>query len=100
MFSRTTARRQFSRLLALLSCTALLSISATSFAAAKLSPEDLEKKNEGWYPSGLPLVNASSDAGVGYGVRLYMYDNGTKEDNHFDSTPYFTRLYGQFFQTT
>ncbi len=100
MFSRTTARRQFSRLLALLSCAALLSVSSVSFAAAKLSPEDLEKKNEGWYPSGLPLVNASSDAGVGYGVRLYMYDNGTKADDHFDSTPYFTRLYGQFFQTT
>ena len=100
MLVPNTARRQFSLLIAVLTSITLTIASTAALAGAKLSAEDLEKKNEGWYPSGLPLVNASSDAGVGYGLRLYMYDNGTKNDPYFDETPYFTRFYGQFFQTT
>jgi len=31
--------------------------------AAKLSDEDVAKKKEGWYPTGLPLLNYDSDNG-------------------------------------
>ncbi len=51
--------------------------------AARLSDEDLSKKIEGWYPTGLPLVNYDSDNGFGYGVRVYLYNNGTRDDEYF-----------------
>ncbi|HRV16347.1 MAG TPA: DUF5982 domain-containing protein, partial [Spirochaetota bacterium] len=40
-----------------------LAISLPFTYAAKLSDEDLAKKKEGWYPTGLPLVNYDSDNG-------------------------------------
>ncbi len=68
--------------------------------AAKLSEDTLAKKNEGWYPTGLPLVNYTTDSGFGYGARAYMYYNGQRGDPYFDSSPYFMQLYAQFYQTT
>jgi len=68
--------------------------------AAKLSDEDLAKKKEGWYPTGLPLVNYDSDNGFGYGVRVYMYNNGSRDEENFAYAPYKMQLYGQFYQTT
>lgn len=68
--------------------------------AAKLSEADLAKKKEGVYPTGLPLIAFSSDDGVGYGVRAYLYNNGKRADEYFDSSPYFMRIYAQFYQTT
>ena len=68
--------------------------------AARLSDDDLAKKNEGWYPTGLPLVNFSSDDGFGYGVRGYIYNNGKRGDRYFESAPYFMQLYVQYFATT
>ena len=76
---------------------ALLPIGAD---AAKLSDDTLAKKKEGWYVTGLPLVNFSSDDGFGYGVRAYLYFNGQKDDPYYDSTPYFMQLYAQYFATT
>lgn len=80
----------------LLFCFALLS----GVEAAKLSEDTLAKKKEGYYVTGLPLVNFSSDDGIGYGVRLYLYNNGNKTDAYFDSTPYFMQMYLQYFATT
>ena len=77
----------------------VLSVPFSSFGA-RLSDEDLAKKKEGWYPTGLPLVNFSTDAGLGYGARVFGYNNGLRTDPHFDETPYFMQVYGQFFQTT
>ncbi|HDP80670.1 MAG TPA: hypothetical protein ENN21_07495 [Spirochaetes bacterium] len=68
--------------------------------AAKLSEDVLSKKKEGYYVTGLPLVNFSSDDGFGYGARVYLYNNGQKDDAFFDSTPYFMQLYAQYFATT
>jgi len=68
--------------------------------AARMSDEDLAKKREGWYPTGLPLVNFSSDTGLGYGLRLYLYNNGSKSDPAFASAPYFLQTYLQYFATT
>ncbi len=65
-----------------------------------LSPEDLKKKQEGVFYTGLPLINYSTDAGFGYGVRIYQFDNGLRTNSLFEQTPYLKRFYGQLFQTT
>jgi outer membrane protein assembly factor BamA len=65
-----------------------------------LSQKDLKEKKEGLYFTGLPLVNYDPDTGVGYGVRVYTYDNGAKDSPFFAYTPYRHRVYAQFFQTT
>ena len=46
----------------------------------------------GW--AGLPLLNFSTDSGVGYGARLALYDYGQNQK------PYRYSLTAQFFQTT
>ncbi|HIN86834.1 MAG TPA: hypothetical protein EYN06_10160 [Myxococcales bacterium] len=66
----------------------------------KLNAEDLKKKREGWFMTGLPLLNYTTDAGTGYGLKAFLFNNGTKTQTYFASSPYFVRLSGQFFQTT
>ncbi|TAL32982.1 MAG: hypothetical protein EPN93_15055 [Spirochaetes bacterium] len=66
----------------------------------KMDKETLENKIEGWYPTGLPLINYSSDEGFGYGLRGYIYYDGNKDDPYYDVAPYFLQMYAQFFQTT
>ena len=73
---------------------------ADLFAAARLSDDVIEKKKEGWYITGLPLVNYNSDNGLGYGVRVYYYQNGQRDGGFFQYQPYSAQLYGQFFMTT
>ncbi|MGQ9843914.1 MAG: Omp85 family outer membrane protein [Spirochaetota bacterium] len=68
--------------------------------AAKLSDEDVAKKKEGWYPTGLPLLNFDSDNGFGYGLRAYLYNNGARDEEYFAYAPYKMQLYAQFYQTT
>ncbi len=75
-------------------------ITAVGIHAAKLSEDTLKKKKEGWYPTGLPLINFSSDEGIGYGLRGYLYYNGSREDKYFDTAPYFFQMYIQLFTTT
>lgn len=87
------------RKISLLVCFSFLLLPLDALTA-KLSPEDLEKKREGWYPTGLPLINYTSNSGVGYGLRLYGYNNGVPSDPYYDESPYFTQIFAQFFQTT
>ena len=87
------------RKISLLVCLGFLILPLNGFSA-KLSPEDLEKKRQGWYPTGLPLINYTSNAGFGYGLRLYGYNNGVPSDPYFDESPYFMQVFAQFFQTT
>lgn len=61
---------------------------------------DLADKREGRYFTGLPLVNSDPDTGFGFGARVYVFDNGPKDDQMFDYTPYRQRAYGQAFFTT
>ncbi len=81
-------------------CALFVVLSDNAMSAVRMSDEDLAKKREGWYPTGLPLVNFSSDTGLGYGIRLYMYNNGSKSDPDFAYAPYFTQMYIQYFATT
>ncbi|TGJ99665.1 peptide-binding protein [Leptospira semungkisensis] len=66
----------------------------------QLCKKDLDKKKEGWFPTGLPLLNSDPNTGVGYGVRVFAYNNGTKDDPFFEYTPYKFRIYAQYFNTT
>lgn len=68
--------------------------------ADKLTPEDLAKKQEGGYVTGLPLVGYSTDLGFGGGARLYYYWNGRRSDPRFPVTPYLHRIFLQGFATT
>ncbi len=65
-----------------------------------LSAKDLESKKEGMYFTGLPLVNFDPDTGIGYGLRVFMFENGKKDSAFFPYTPYRHKVYAQFFQTT
>lgn len=65
-----------------------------------LTPEQIADKREGVYLTGLPLVNYDADKGLGYGARIYLYDNGSRKNELFTLTPYNHQLYAQFFQTT
>ncbi|MBV6494653.1 MAG: hypothetical protein LDLANPLL_02687 [Turneriella sp.] len=64
------------------------------------SEANLAKKKAGGYVTGLPLVNFDPNTGIGYGVRLFYFYNGEKDNPLFRRTPYRTQVYAQFFQTT
>ncbi|PKL37539.1 MAG: hypothetical protein CVV44_14415 [Spirochaetae bacterium HGW-Spirochaetae-1] len=72
---------------------------ASVFAAQQLPADVVEKKKEGWYFTGLPLVNYTTDDGFGFGARVYFYDNGPKDGENFANEPYSIQLYGQFYMT-
>jgi hypothetical protein len=65
-----------------------------------LNDHDFERKKGGVNITGLPLINSDPNTGIGYGARLYLFNNGEKEDPLFRRTPYRQRVYAQFFQTT
>jgi hypothetical protein len=68
--------------------------------AQRLSQEDLGRKNEGGYFTGLPLVAYSTDIGFGGGARAYYYWNGKRSDPRFAKTPYLHRVFLQGFLST
>jgi len=67
---------------------------------SRLDKGTLENKIEGGAFSGLPLVNSDADLGFGYGARVYYIHNGKKNNPFFKYSPYFHRIFAQFFQTT
>ncbi|WP_367898726.1 DUF5982 domain-containing protein [Leptospira sp. WS58.C1] len=69
-------------------------------SSKQLCAKDLAEKREGWYPTGLPLINSDPLEGVGFGVRAYAYNNGLKSDPLFDYTPYRVRFFAQYFNTS
>jgi outer membrane protein assembly factor BamA len=68
--------------------------------ADELTAEDLARKNERGYVTGLPLVSYSTDIGLGGGARAYYYWNGTRDDARFAQTPYLHRVFLQAFAST
>lgn len=69
-------------------------------AKKRLSERDYNKKKEGGYFTGLPLINSDPNVGVGYGARVLYFENGTREDPFFEYTPYRYRIFAQYFNTT
>ena len=82
------------RYLALIGC-----LLATT-AHADLAPEDLARKNERGYFTGLPLFAYTTDLGFGAGARGYYYWNGRRGDPRFATTPYLHRVFVQVFGST
>ena len=78
----------------------LATLAAVAAHADGLSPEDLARKNEGGYVTGLPLVSYSTDIGLGGGARAYYYWNGARDDARFTQTPYLHRIFLQGFAST
>lgn len=68
--------------------------------ADQLSPDDLAKKNEDGYFTGLPLAAYSADFGFGFGARAYYYFDGKRTDPRFAETPYLYRVFLQAFVST
>lgn len=65
-----------------------------------LTPEDLARKNERGYVTGLPLLAFSTDLGFGAGARAYYYWNGLRSDDRFATTAYLHRIFLQAFFST
>lgn len=66
----------------------------------RISDEDLAKKREGGYVTGLPLANYDSNTGFGAGARAYYFYNGKKDNPLFAYTPYEYRTFAMLFFTT
>lgn len=73
---------------------------ASTAHAQRLSEDDLRRKNEGGYVTGLPLAAYSTDIGFGGGARAYYYWNGRRDDPRFRATPYLHRVFLQGFVST
>ncbi len=72
-----------------------------SFARARrLSPQDVAKKKEGTFFTGLPDLSSDPVAGQGLGVRGSVFFNGDRADPLFAYTPYRARLSVAAFATT
>jgi hypothetical protein len=69
-------------------------------AKRRLTDEDLERKNEGYYLTGLPLFAYDPTLGFGGGARIYLYYDGKRDDPLFPYTPYLHRVFAQVFAGT
>ncbi|HEY1811972.1 MAG TPA: DUF5982 domain-containing protein [Kofleriaceae bacterium] len=74
-------------------------LAATAHAQA-ITGDDLARKNDGGYVTGLPLFSYSTDLGYGFGARAYYYWNGHRGDSRFSTTPYLYRVFLQAFVST
>jgi hypothetical protein len=78
----------------------LIACVAATARADQLSEDDLRRKNERGYFTGVPLFAYSEDFGLGGGARGYYYWNGERTDPRFSVTPYLARLFLNVFATT
>jgi hypothetical protein len=69
-------------------------------AKRRLTDEDIARKNEDFYFTGLPLFAYDPLIGFGGGARVYFYYNGHKDDPLFAYTPYLHRVFAQVFAGT
>lgn len=64
-----------------------------SFIKSKKIPdEDLLKKKEGTFFTGLPDISSDPITGFGFGIRSNIYWNGERDDPFFAYTPYLAKL--------
>lgn len=70
-----------------------IKIDSLSYAKSKrMSDNDLAKKKEGTFFTGLPDISSDPITGFGFGIRSNIYWNGEKSDSLFAYTPYFAKL--------
>lgn len=58
----------------------------------RLADDDLAKKREGFFFTGLPDISSDPVTGFGIGARTNIYWNGKRDDPLFAYTPYLARL--------
>ncbi len=58
----------------------------------KMSDEDLAKKREGRFFTGIPDFSSDPVTGFGFGIRSNVFWNGTRENPLFPYTPYLAKL--------
>ncbi len=58
----------------------------------KMSDEDLSKKREGTFVTGLPDISSDPVTGFGFGLNSNIYWNGKRENPLFAYTPYLAKL--------
>ena len=64
-----------------------------SFIKSKrMSDEDLEKKKEGTFITGIPDFSSDPVTGFGFGIRSNVYWNGERTNPLFPYTPYLAKL--------
>ena len=66
----------------------------------RLHDDDLARKKEDGYFTGLPLANYDHDIGFGFGARVYYFENGKRTDPLFAYTPYMHRVFAQAFASS
>lgn len=66
----------------------------------RISAEDLAKKKEGWFPTGIGGPFSDPNNGSGFGGRIFLFNNGRKEDPFFAYTPYRQRFFLNLSNTT
>ncbi|HEY3816373.1 MAG TPA: DUF5982 domain-containing protein [Polyangiaceae bacterium] len=71
-----------------------------SLSRRRLSDEDLARKEEGGYLTGVPLFAYDPNFGYGFGARAYYYYDGHRTDPLFAYTPYLQRVFAQVFAST
>jgi hypothetical protein len=69
-------------------------------AKRRLNDDDLARKEEGFYVTGLPLFAYDPTIGFGGGARAYLYYDGHRSDPSFAYTPYLHRVFAQIFAGT
>lgn len=65
-----------------------------------LLPGEYARKKQGRYFTGLPIANSDPTSGIGFGARVYFFDNGHRDDHRFGYTPYLHRVFAQAFFST
>jgi outer membrane protein assembly factor BamA len=58
----------------------------------KMSKDDLAKKREGTFITGIPDFSSDPVTGFGFGIRSNVYWNGTRDNELFAYTPYLAKL--------
>lgn len=66
----------------------------------RISPQELEKKKEGWFVTGIGGPFSDQNTGAGFGGRVFLFNNGTKDDPFFAYTPYRHRFFLNLSNTT
>jgi hypothetical protein len=66
----------------------------------RLSADEVSKKPEGWFPTGIGGPFSDPNNGAGFGGRVFLFNNGDKADPFFAYTPYRQRFFLNLSTTT
>jgi len=87
-------------LVVLLAARGALADDVPAFARYKPRVDDVDKKTEGNFFSGLPLLGFDPSTGLGLGLGGYFTMDGSRKDPLFAVTPYRRRIFAQVYATT